>query len=113
MITTEGNQKIEPGIKFDAFKERFDLIPPEPLMELARVYTYGVGKYADRNWEKGMSWGRVFAAIMRHLWKFWSGKDRDAESGCHHLAHAAWGCLTLLQYSITNKDFDDRSTLGR
>ena len=94
--------------KYDNEKERFDLIPPGPLLELARVYTYGAGKYADRNWEKGLAWGRIFAAIMRHLWKFWRGEWVDDESGLPHLAHAAWGCFALLEYMNTHPELDDR-----
>ena len=94
--------------KYDDGKERFDLIPAVPLLKLAQIYTYGVGKYGDRNWEKGMKWGRVFAAIMRHLWKWWKGEKVDEESGLSHLAHAAWGCFALLEYETTHPEHDDR-----
>uniref|UniRef100_UPI001E4FF338 dATP/dGTP diphosphohydrolase domain-containing protein n=1 Tax=Acetomicrobium sp. S15 = DSM 107314 TaxID=2529858 RepID=UPI001E4FF338 len=38
---------------------RYDLIPSDALRELAKVYTVGAEKYGERNWEKGMSWGRA------------------------------------------------------
>ena len=94
--------------KDDTNKARFDLIPPRPLYQLADIYTYGAQKYADRNWEKGMKWGRIFGAVMRHLWSFWMGENNDKESGQPHLAHAAWGCLTLLEYTNTHPEMDDR-----
>lgn len=96
------------GVKYDGDKERFDLIPARPLLELARVYTMGAKKYDDRNWEKGIKWGRIFAAIMRHLWKFWRGEDIDDESGLPHVVHAAWGCFTILEYYHTHPELDDR-----
>jgi len=99
---------VEKAIKHDKGKLRYDLVPPDALNELAHVYTYGASKYTDRNWEKGMDYGRVFAAIQRHLWAFWSGEELDKESNLHHLAHAAWGCLTLLSYSIRRVGEDDR-----
>lgn len=99
---------MEEGNKFDTGKLRFDLVPAIPLQSLVSVYTYGAGKYADRNWEKGIKYGRVFAAIMRHLWKWWAGEEVDEESGLPHLAHAAWGCLALLEFSRTKKEMDDR-----
>lgn len=98
----------KPAAKHDAEKERFDLIPPEELWTLAEVYTHGAEKYEDRNWEKGLKWGRVFAAVMRHLWRFWAGEEDDAESGLPHLAHAAWRCLTLLNYTRHHRELDDR-----
>ena len=99
---------MEEGTKHDEEKVRFDLIPPRPLYELAEIYTYGARKYDDRNWERGIKWGRIFAAIMRHLWKFWRGEWADPESGLPHLAHAAWGCFTLLEYNLTHAEYDDR-----
>lgn len=97
------------AVKFDTEKARYDLIPAWPLEELAKVYTLGAKKYEPHNWRKGMRWGRVYAAIMRHLWAFWCGEDKDPESGLPHVAHAAWGCFTLLEYMRTNKKDDDRA----
>jgi len=101
------------GRKDDQDKLRFDLIPPGPLQDLVAVYTMGARKYDSRNWEKGLSWGRVFGAIMRHLWAFWKGEDNDQESGLSHLAHAAWGCFALLEYHQTHPEMDDRSRSGK
>jgi len=104
------SRTIDPheGIKDDTAKLRFDLIPAQVLEDLARVYTVGAEKYADRNWEKGISWGRVFAAIMRHLWAFWKGEDNDPEDGLPHTIHAAWGCFALTEYMRTCRRQDDR-----
>ena len=96
------------GRKNDAGKTRYDLIPPEALDMIAQIYTFGAAKYDDRNWEKGLSWGRCFAAAMRHLWAFWRGEDLDPESGLPHTAHAAWNCFALLTYQIRQTGTDDR-----
>jgi hypothetical protein len=101
----------EHATKHDEGKIRFDLIPPQPLWDLAEVYTIGEQKYSARNWEKGLPWGRVFAAVMRHLWAFWNGEDVDEEDGLSHLAHAAWGCFALLEYLRTHRELDDRSVM--
>ena len=96
------------GRKDDGGKLRMDLLAPEAIKGVAEVLTYGAAKYDDRNWEAGIRWGRVFAALMRHLWKWWGGEDFDEESGLHHLDHAAC-CLHFLQtYRHTKKSFDDR-----
>ncbi len=96
------------GVKYDQDKLRYDLIPANALDELAKVYTFGAKKYADRNWEKGMAWSRIFGAIMRHSWAWFRGQTHDPETGLNHMVHAAWGCLALVEYSITNKGEDDR-----
>lgn len=101
--------KTEPAIKFDgAGKNRYDLIPAYALDELVKIYTYGANKYGDSNWIKGMSWSRFFGALMRHAWAFWGGEDLDRESGLKHMAHAAFCCLALVEYSKIHKKFDDR-----
>lgn len=97
-----------PAIKFDSDKLRYDLIPVNAFGVLTQVYTFGAKKYNDRNWEKGMSYGRIFAATMRHCWLWFAGEDLDSESGLHHMAHAAFGCLALVEYHYTNKGEDDR-----
>lgn len=109
MTETIVEQKDEPGKRFDAGKLRYDLVPPDGLEEVVAVYTNGAEKYAARNWEKGMSWGRVFGSMMRHSWKFWRGEDVDKESGRHHMAHAAWNAITLLVYSMRKVGTDDRA----
>jgi hypothetical protein len=104
-------EKMSEGRKDDEGKLRFDLIPPRALMLLAKVYTTGAKKYDDRNWEKGMSWSRIYGAIQRHLWKFWNGEEMDAETGVPHLINAAWGCFTLTEYMFTHTELDDRQKL--
>jgi hypothetical protein len=65
----------DPGRKDDTGKPRMDLIPPEALEALAEVLTIGAARYGARNWEKGITWGRCFAAMMRHLWAWMRGED--------------------------------------
>jgi len=101
-------KNFKEGVKFDKGKERYDLLASHSLHEVAKVYTMGAEKYDDNNWRQGILWGRIFGAAMRHLWAFWRGEDIDPESGLHHLAHASWGCLTLLEYTETHPEFDDR-----
>lgn len=100
--------KKELGLRYDAGKLRYDLLPPDGIEELVKVYTMGAQKYADHNWEKGMSWSRVFGSMMRHAFAFWRGQDRDTESGLPHMAHVAWNAIALLTYGIRKVGVDDR-----
>lgn len=95
--------------KFDHGKPRFDLIPGEALFAVADVFARGAKKYGDRNWENGMDWGRVFAAMQRHAWRWWSGEMLDRDDGQHHLASVIWCGMVLLAYELRGKGKDDRS----
>lgn len=94
--------------KNDEGKLRYDLIPPEALAELVKVYTLGAAKYGDHNWRKGTNWSRFYAAMQRHAWLWWAGEERDGEDGQHHLASVAWCALALMTYEAEQIGEDDR-----
>lgn len=108
----ESESMNEPGLRRDAGKPRWDLLPADALLELVNVYTKGAEKYADRNWEKGMSWHRCFRPLLSHAFKFWSGRSFDTEgpgaTGCHHMAMVAWNALALCAYDLRQVGTDDR-----
>lgn len=83
--------------KYDDGKTRYDLIPPEMLEGMGRVFSYGAFKYGDRNWENGgIGYNRYFAALMRHMWAYHAGEPLDPESGMSHLWHAACNLAMLI-----------------
>jgi hypothetical protein len=105
------------GVKFDGSKPRFDLLPPEMLFGVSDILAFGAAKYGDRNWELGMNWSRVFAALMRHMWAWWRGENLDAETGKSHLWHAGCCIAFLIAYEARKTGTDDRpsradTTLG-
>lgn len=104
----KAQQTVQPGTKYDGSKPRVDLLPIYPILEEAKVLTYGAAKYDARNWEKGFDWSRAYGALLRHLFAFWQGEDIDPESGLHHLAHAACELDFLFEFTRTHKEFDDR-----
>lgn len=95
------------GLRYDEGKEAVYLMPPDALMELGRVYGVGAKKYAPRNWERGMRLSKVLGPLMRHLFRWQMGQDRDEESGQLHLAHVAWNALALLTYALRGIGEDD------
>lgn len=103
--------KILAGRKHDKGKARMDLLSPIAIEATAQVLTYGAEKYDARNWESGLDYGRVYAALQRHLNAWWSGQDKDPESDLSHLDHAAC-CVHFLQHYVHQEeiyeDFDDR-----
>lgn len=68
----------------------------------------------NRNWEKGMEYGRLFDADLRHKIDWWQKGEAVAEdSRLHHLAHAACDTLFLLAYELRNKGKDDRPDVNK
>jgi hypothetical protein len=98
----------EEGRKDDSGKMRMELLPPELLEGTAIVLGFGAKKYSDRNWEKGMKWGRVYGALMRHMWAWWRGEVADPETGYSHLWHAACCLSFLMAYEQRKIGEDDR-----
>ncbi len=90
-------------------KARFDLIPAEPLEEIAAVLQHGLIKHGERGWlSEAFTFGRFFAAMMRHAWKWWAREDVDLDSGCSHLAHVAANALILRDLQLRRSSADDR-----
>lgn len=95
--------------RFSEGKVRYDLVAPWAMDQIAKVYTYGTIKYDDDNWWKGLRWKKdVLGCIFRHVWKWVRGEKWDDESGLHHLAHAAWNCMALMEYERNGLGIDDR-----
>ena len=87
--------------------ERFDLIPPAFLWQLAQLYGKGAEKYEDRNWEKGYAWGLSYAALQRHINQWRMGESYDEETGCHHLIAATFHLAALHHFEEWQKGTDD------
>lgn len=97
------------GTKYDQDKLRMDLIPGEMIESLAQTLTFGVKKYHDNNWRKGLMFSRVRGAALRHFTAWSKGDDIDEESGLNHLDQA----FTNLGFLVTfvregRTELDDR-----
>lgn len=90
------------GLRLNKGKVLIELVPPEWFVALGDVTTQGSKKYAQRNWERGMKWSIMIGCAMRHILKFCLGERHDPETGCHHLAMAAWNVLALMTYDLRN-----------
>lgn len=95
------------GVKFDEGKNRIGLVVSgfaKALEEVSKVGTFGANKYTDNGWvtvENGFN--RYTDAMFRHLFKEFSGEEKDDESGLLHAAHAAWNSLARLQLILNSK----------
>jgi hypothetical protein len=88
-------------MKYDEGKPNIALIPPEALLDIAKVFTFGAKKYGANNWRidgAHTSWSRTYGSIQRHLTSWLAGEDVDPESGESHLTHAATQIMILMTY---------------
>lgn len=106
--------QLVPGFapKFDATKVRVDLLPIDPMLDVANVFGFGARKYFANSYRQGqtVAWSRTYGSIIRHLFAFWNGEDNDPESGLPHLAHAGTQLFILMEHAKHNRDKDDRFT---
>lgn len=123
--------------RYNNGKLRYSLLPHRPIRDIVDVYTRGAHKYtiykddqgnilygkdiplseaskltvvddgAD-NWRKGQDWTKSMESVKRHIAAWDMGEDVDSDLGTYHLANAAWGLLSLLEYNYTKREFDDR-----
>jgi len=99
---------VKQGTKYDSDKLRWDLLPLDALEQVVKIYTVGVGKYGERNWEVGIKYSRIIGAIFRHFTAWCMGQNTDSETGLSHLAHATWGLFALMWYQQHKPEMDDR-----
>lgn len=96
------------SLKKDAEKIPMELIPPELFTSIGQVLKFGAEKYESRGWEKGMEWGRVYGALLRHLNAWWGGEEKDPETGYSHLWHAGCCIAFLITYEHRNIGINDK-----
>lgn len=109
------SEGVAPGINHDpkgeagAKKCPLHLLPPVALMQTAWVLGLGALKYGPWNWRSTRVSSMTYVgAIMRHLFAWATGEDKDPESGISHLAHIAANCMILLDAGNSGNLIDDR-----
>lgn len=112
---------------FDTGKEGVDQIPPEIILGLGAIYSYGEQKYGRDNWKSGMEYHRVYGSALRHLLKFYAGQKLDLCDGSKdcageeaeycpkhsrlpHLWHLIWNAACLWYYDEYGVGIDTRDT---
>lgn len=105
MIHGQGEmEQTAAGAKRESNKGRgrFDLIPYEAVERLAIWYELGAEKYAERNWEQGLSVKDCVNRMVRHALKVASGRtDED------HLAAVMWNAAAIITMQARKPELDD------
>ncbi len=97
------------GLRDDAGKPPVWLVPYEFIAAAARGLKFGIPVYGLQNWRRGIVWSRLASPVLRHMHKWCSGEEYDAQSGVHHLDLAA-SSLAMLIATVRSGplDYDDR-----
>ena len=91
-------------------KPRLSSVPMGPLLQVAKAFQYGDGKYdAPLCWRsRDIDASDYFDAAARHLVAWWSRDDRDPESGLPHLAHAIASIMIIMDAREQGSMHDNR-----
>lgn len=90
-------------------KPRFDWMPANVLLQVARAFSYGGMKYSPYDW-KGRSAEYFIPKILRHMNEYQMGVTEDEDTGLHPLAHMIADSMMLLWHVLkgesktTNRD---------
>lgn len=104
----EGQVDVNTGKKHDDGKPPLALLSSSALIEIAKVLDFGAKKYDPWNWKGGFKWSRVASAVLRHIFAWLGGEDKDPETGLSHIAHAGCGILFILDFEVNKLGTDDR-----
>lgn len=85
------------------------LVDPIAMAEESLAMTEGMIKYGRANFLSSKVVATIYiGAILRHLWKWSCGEERDAKTGVHHLGSARAGLGILLSAQYQNTLIDNR-----
>lgn len=96
------------GLRFNEGKRKWGLLSWPALAELVKVLEFGAKKYASWNWSNGLSWSECFESLQRHLTAWYTGEDKDPETGLSHMAHVFCNAMFLMHFIIFRTGTDDR-----
>lgn len=108
-IRDEGTRAV--GVKHDAGKSRWSLIPKGVLTAIVDILEFGARKYSADNWMiVPDARTRYYDAMQRHISAWWDGARLDPETGKLHLAHAACCLLYLIWFDLHDHPIEKTTT---
>jgi len=91
------------GLRYNTGKRKWSLVHFRSLEPMIEVLEYGAGKYAPKNWQKGLDKSEILESLQRHVAKLFDGEDIDQESGLHHIGHIMCNAM-FYSYFLDKKD---------
>lgn len=103
------------GRKDDTGKRDLSLVPRVAVDALAEALEVGARKYSRMNYAAGLEAHRMVSAMLRHVFAWYEGEERDPD-GQLHLGSVMANCAMILHQQQLGTLKDDRfnpSTLPR
>ena len=97
------------ALRYNSGKKKWSLVDFKSLEPMVDVLEFGAEKYAKWNWCKGMPVSAVSERLLRHMFAFLQGEDKDPESGIDHLGHIMCNAMFLSYIMREKSQYDDRS----
>jgi hypothetical protein len=90
-----------------AGRGRFDLVPYEAMLSLARRYEMGAINFGDRNWERGQPLSRLLSSMRRHAHQIGYDYSEDHVGAVLWNAAAFVTMVERMRAGILPKELDD------
>ena len=98
----------EQALRYNTGKRQWSLVDFKSLESMVEVLEHGCIKYSPHNWKKGMPVSEVSESLLRHMFAFLSGQDKDIDSNCDHLGHIMANAMFLSYIMREKSHYDDR-----
>lgn len=99
----------EQALRYNTGKRQWSLVDFKSLESMVEVLEFGAEKYEKWNWTKGMPVTQVSESLLRHMFAFLSGQDKDPDSDCDHLGHIMANAMFLSYIMREKSQYDDRN----
>lgn len=96
------------GDRFNQGKLKWSLVCYKSLEPMVEVLMFGAIKYAPHNWKKGLLYTEICESMLRHIYNFLDGRNRDKESRLLEVGHIMCNALFLSFMYLFRPDLDDR-----
>lgn len=107
---TNDTKPSNPKQMIGATKLPIHLVPTTGIEEEALAFLEGALKYGKFNWRAaGVRSSTYLDAILRHLFKYMNGEDRDPDTLVHHLANIRACTNIILDAELNGMLTDDRA----
>lgn len=94
------------GIRHNKGKREWSLLSFTALGGLVDVLSFGLKKYSRDNWKKGLKQTETADSLMRHLFAYLGGEDKDPETGLSHISHVQ--CNAMFMEYFDGTEWDNR-----